>query len=82
MSSVNEKTATFIYREGESRTFGLLTSIKGLRDSKGRRPIKVVLNFSKTEELSPSEAKQLYCNIIPALDPIDNEVIYYEEGAV
>ena len=41
------KTVTFVYEDGTEKVFLLNTSIKGLRDSSGKRPIKAIFNFSR-----------------------------------
>lgn len=70
------KMVTFEFRDGTIKTYKLGSSIKGLRDAKGRRAIKARLNFSKDEELSKVEKEWLYCIVYPSIDPVHGEVIY------
>lgn len=71
-----EKSVKFIFEDGSEKTFSLNSSIKGLRDSNSRRPIKAILNFSKDYTLSKVEKENLYCTIVPSLNPLSGEVIY------
>lgn len=71
-----EKFVKFVYEDGSEKTFSLNSSIKGLRDSNGKRPIKAVLNFSADATLSKVEEQNLCCAVIPALDVLVGEVIY------
>lgn len=70
------KTVTFEFRDGTTKTFRLDEGIHGLRDSKGRRPIKAILSFAKNTILTKVEIESLYCTIVKALDPIIGEVVY------
>ena len=70
------KTVTFIFEDGTEKVFLLNTTIKGLRDSNGKRPIKAVFNFPKECVLSEVEKNNVYCGIIPALNPLKGEMIY------
>ena len=72
------KTVTFEFRDGSTKEFQLGQSIKGLRDSNGRRPVKAVLSFPKGTELTKVEEKYLYCTVIPGIDPMYGEVVYAE----
>ena len=71
-----EKQVKFVFKDGSEKTFTLNASIKGLRDSNGKRPVKAVLNFSADATLSKTEKQNLYCTVIPALDVLVGEVIY------
>lgn len=71
-----EKSVKFVFEDGSEKTFSLNSSIKGLRDSNRKRPIKAVLNFSAGATLSKVEKQNLYCTVIPALNVLVGEVIY------
>ena len=73
---VNDKTVTFIFKDGTVKKFSLCDSIKGLRDSNMSRPIKAVFNFCKEDELSRVEKESVYKTVIPSLDPMVGEVVY------
>lgn len=73
---VDYKTVTFIFKDGTVKKFSLCDSIKGLRDSNMRRPIKAVFNFCKDDELSRVEKESVYKTVMPSLDPIVGEVVY------
>lgn len=70
------KTVVFVFIDGTTKKFDLCSSIKGLRDSKNRRAIKAMFNFSKDAELTRIEKEQVYNSVIPSLDPIIGEVLY------
>ena len=70
------KTVTFIFEDGSEKVFLLNTSIKGLRDSSGKRPIKAIFNFSRECELDKIEKNNIYCTVMPALNPLKGEVVY------
>ena len=76
--SMLSKIVTFEFRDGSSKEFQLGQSIKGLRDSKSRRPVKAVLSFPKDTELTKMEKECVYCIVIPSLDPMHGEVVYAE----
>ena len=76
--SMLSKTVTFEFRDGSIKEFQLGKSIKGLRDSSSRRPIKAVLSFLKGTELSKVEEECIYCIVIPSIDPMHGEVVYAE----
>ena len=76
--SMLSKTVTFEFRDGSIKEFQLGKSIKGLRDSSSRRPIKAVLSFPKGTELSKVEEECIYCIVIPSIDPMHGEVVYAE----
>ena len=70
------KTVTFIFEDGTEKVFLLNATIKGLRDSSGKRPIKAIFNFSRECVLNKVEEDNVYCTVIPALNPLKNEVVY------
>ena len=70
------KTVTFIFEDGTEKVFLLNTAIKGLRDSNGKRPIKAIFNFSRECVLDKVEKNNVYCTVMPALNPLKGEVIY------
>lgn len=70
------KTVTFIFEDGTEKVFLLNTAIKGLRDSSGKRPIKAIFNFSKECVLDKAEKNNIYCTVMPALNPLKGEVVY------
>ena len=70
------KTVTFIFEDNTEKVFLLNTSIKGLRDSSGKRPIKTIFNFSRECVLDKVEKNNVYCTIMPALNPLKGEVVY------
>ena len=74
----SNKTVTFEFRDGSTRVFSLGQSIKGLRDSDWRRPIKAVLGFPKDTELTKIEKECVYCAVTPSVDPMKGEVVYAE----
>lgn len=71
-----EKFVKFVFEGSSEKTFSLNSSIKWLRDSNWKRPIKVVLNFSAGATLSKTEKQNLYCTVIPALDILVGKVVY------
>ena len=71
-----KKFVKFIFEDGSEKTFLLNDSIKGLRDSNNRRPVKAIFNFSKGCELGKVEKENVYCTIVPSLNPLSGEVIY------
>lgn len=72
------KTVTFEFKDGSTKVFSLGQSIKGLRDSKGRRPVRAVLSFTKDTELTKIEKECVYCIVTPSIDPMNGEVVYAE----
>lgn len=76
--SMLSKTVTFEFRDESTKEFQLGQSIKGLRDSSSRRPIKAVLSFPKGTELTKVEEESIYCIIIPSIDPMHGEIVYAE----
>lgn len=77
-----EKLVKFIFEDGLEKIFSLDASIKGLRDSNGKRPVKAVFNFSKECILDNVEKRNVYCTVIPALNPLKGEVVYKDKEAV
>lgn len=73
---VDDKTVTFMFKDWTVKKFSLCDSIKGLRDSNMRRPIKAVFNFCKDDELSRVEKESVYKTVMPSLDPMIGEVVY------
>lgn len=73
---VDDKTVTFMFKDGTVKKFSLCSSIKGLRDSTMSRPVKAVFNFCKDEELSRVEKESVYKTVMPSLDPMIGEVVY------
>lgn len=71
-----EKLVKFVFEDDSEKVFALTDSIKGLRDSNGKRPIKAIFNFSKGCGLSKIEKENLYCTIVPSLNPLSGEVIH------
>lgn len=70
------KTVTFIFEDDTEKVFLLNATIKGLRDSSGKRPVKAVFNFSKECVLDNVEKRNIYCTVMPALNPLKGEVVY------
>ena len=74
----SSKTVTFEFKDGSTKVFSLGQSIKGLRDSKGRRPVRAVLSFPKDTELTKIEKECVYCIVTPSIDLMNGEVVYAE----
>lgn len=70
------KTVTFIFEDNTEKVFLLNATIKGLRDSSDKRPVKAVFNFSKECVLDKVEKNNVYCTVMPALNPLKGEVVY------
>lgn len=75
MQKLNSKKFIFIFKDGSTKEFSLDASIRGVKKN-GERPVKVILKFSKDDELTEVEKKNLYCGVIPALHPMLGEVEY------
>ena len=76
------KTVTFIFEDDTEKVFLLNATIKGLRDSSGKRPVKAVFNFSKECVLDNVEKRNIYCTVMPALNPLKGEMVYKDKEAV
>jgi hypothetical protein len=75
MQKLNSKKIVFVFKDGSTKEFDLGDSIKGVKKN-GERPVKVVLKFNETDDLTEVEKENLYCGVIPALHPMLGKVVY------